>query len=54
MSNVDLGNIFAETVEIAGADDLDTLARLMLAMSRDSIKQSDKRMLMDILKRFIK
>jgi len=54
VSGIDLGNIFTETVEIAGADDLDTLARLMLAMSRDSIKQSDQRMLMDILKRFIK
>jgi len=51
---MDIGKIFIETVKDAGADDLDMLGRLMQAMNKDAIKASDKRMLMDILKRFIK
>ena len=50
----DLGAIFNETAQTAGTEDLDLLARLMQAMVKDAIKPSDKRMLMDILKRFVK
>ncbi|MCL1848165.1 MAG: helix-turn-helix domain-containing protein [Clostridiales bacterium] len=51
---MDLGRIFLQTTKDAGADDLDMLGRLMQAMNKDVIKASDKKMLMDILKRFVK
>jgi len=50
----DLGLIFSETVGLASDDDLDMLGRLMIAMNKDTVKSSDKRMLFDFLKRFIK
>ena len=54
IDDMDLGSIFSETVKEASQDDLETLSRLMLAMRTDAIRSSDKRMLMDILKRFVK
>ena len=54
IAGMDLGKIFIETAKDAAPEDLETLGRLMQAMNRDAIKASDKRMLMDILKRFVK
>ena len=53
-AGMDLGSVFTETVKGASQDDLDMLARFMIAIDKDTIKASDKRMLIDILKRFIK
>ncbi|MCL2121581.1 MAG: helix-turn-helix domain-containing protein [Clostridiales bacterium] len=53
-AGMDLGSVFKETVKGAAQDDLDMLARFMIAIDKDTIKASDKRMLIDILKRFIK
>ena len=53
-ADMDLGKIFLATVKEAEVDDLDALGRLMQAMNKDAIKSSDKRMLMDIIKRIVK
>jgi hypothetical protein len=54
VGDADFGSVFIETARDASADDLDLLGKLMVAMRHDAIKASDKRMLMDILKRFVK
>ncbi|MCL1805217.1 MAG: helix-turn-helix domain-containing protein [Clostridiales bacterium] len=54
VADMDLGKIFTETAGAASPEDLEMLGRVMQAMNRDAIKASDKRMLMDILKRFVK
>ena len=54
VSGIDLGKVFTETVRGASPEDLDTLGRLMQAMNKDAIRPADKKMLMDILKRFVK
>ena len=52
--DLDLGKIFTDTVSGAAPEDLDMLGRIMQAINKDAIKPGDKRMLMDILKRFVK
>ena len=52
--DMDLGQIFLSTVKDADMEDLEVLGRLMQAMNKDAIKASDKRMLMDIIKRIVK
>jgi transcriptional regulator with XRE-family HTH domain len=49
-----LGKIFANVLQVAPPEDLDMIGRLLQAMEKDAIKPIDKKMLLDILKRFIK
>jgi len=53
-AGMDLGQIFLQTARNADAGDLDMLGRLMQAMGSDAVKASDKKILVDILKRFIR
>ena len=54
VADMDIGKIFTETAGSASPEDLEMLGRVMQAMNKDAIKASDKRMLMDILKRFVR
>ena len=54
VGDLDIGEVFIGMMSEGNQEDLTLLGRLMQAMNRDAIKASDKRMLLDILKRFTK
>ena len=51
---LDVGQLLVACSQEAAAEDIDLLGRLMQAMRKDAIRPGDKKMLMDILKRFVK